>query len=146
MIANVYLTFNGNCEEAFHYYKKIFGVEFSHISKFKEMPAGEGVPTMSPEDQEKIMHVALMLTPTCAIMGSDTGGEWASNYIAGNNISVSLNATSMEEADRVFNALADGGNVTMPMNQTFWGDCFGMCTDKFGINWMMSYNEQYQPK
>ena len=79
-------------------------------------------------------------------MGSDSGGEWASDLKVGNNISISINAGSKEEADRVFNALAGGGQVTMPMGNTFWGDYFGMCTDKFGINWMMSFNENSKPQ
>lgn len=77
-------------------------------------------------------------------MGSDTGGEWASHYKQGNNFSVSVTAASKDEADKLFNALAVGGMVTMPLASTFWGDYFGMLTDKFGIAWMMSYNEQAQ--
>ncbi|MFN0276634.1 MAG: VOC family protein, partial [Chitinophagales bacterium] len=67
--------------------------------------------------------------------------EWAKDYKQGNNFSISLNTTSKEEADTLFNKLATGGQATMPMNKTFWGDYFGMCTDKFGINWMISFNE-----
>ena len=74
-------------------------------------------------------------------MGSDTGGEWASSYKPGNNFSISINADSKEEADRLFNGLSAGGKVTMPLANTFWGDYFGMLEDKFGINWMMSWNE-----
>ena len=76
------------------------------------------------------------------LMGSDTGGEWAASFKQGNNFSISVNAASKDEADRIFNALSAGGQVTMPLANTFWGDYFGMLTDKFGINWMMSYNEQ----
>jgi PhnB protein len=78
-------------------------------------------------------------------MGSDTGGEWAPTFVQGNNFSISLNTDSREEADHLFNGLSDGGQVTMPMENTFWGDYFGMFTDKFGINWMVSFpTEQHK--
>lgn len=146
MIANVYLNFNGNCEEAFNFYKTVFEKEFSYLSKFKDIPEGEDKSKMHPDDAEKIMHVSILLTENCAIMGSDTGTEWAKHYVQGNNFSISLNADSIQEADKIFNALSAGGQITMPMNKTFWGDYFGMCTDKFGINWMMSFNENPQQK
>jgi PhnB protein len=75
-------------------------------------------------------------------MGSDTGGEWAPSFVQGNNFSISIGTDSKDEADRLFNELSKGGKVTMPMNNTFWGDYFGMFADKFGINWMVSYNAQ----
>ena len=74
-------------------------------------------------------------------MGSDTGGEWAPKTVVGNNISISITAESKENADKLFNNLSTGGVVTMPLESAFWGDYFGMCTDKFGINWMVSFNE-----
>lgn len=138
---NPYLNFEGNCEEAFNFYKSIFGGEFGYMGRFGEMPPQEGV-TMPEEMKNKIMHVSLPMGNGSMLMGSDTGGEWAPSLKVGNNISLSLNATSKEEADRIFNALAEGGKVTMAMNQTFWGDYFGMCEDRFGINWMMSFNER----
>lgn len=90
---------------------------------------------------EKIMHVSLPISKETCLMGSDTGGEWASSFKEGTNFSISINASSKEEADRLFKGLSAGGNVTMPMDTTFWGDYFGMWQDKFGINWMMSFNE-----
>ena len=137
---NPYLTFQGNCEEAFNYYKEVFGGEFSYMGRFSEMPPQEGV-TLSEEDGNKIMHMSLPISKETILMGSDSGGEWAPQMIVGNNISLSITAESKEDADRFFNMLSDGGKVTMPMDQTFWGDYFGMCTDKFGINWMVSLGE-----
>ncbi len=134
---NVYLNFNGNCKEAFDHYKSVFGSEFEHISTFGEMPPQEGMPPLPEEMKSRIMHVTLPVGETM-IMGSDTGGEWAANYQAGNNFSVSVNADNQEEADRVFAGLADGGKITMPLEKTFWGSYFGMCTDAFGVNWMVS--------
>ncbi len=135
---NPYLTFKGNCEEAFNHYKSVFGGEFTYIGRFGEMPPQEG-KTMPAEDANKIMHVSLPIGSN-QLMGSDTGGEWAAHTVIGNNYSISVSADSKEDADRIFKGLAEGGNITMPLADTFWGDYFGMCTDRFGINWMMSYN------
>jgi PhnB protein len=142
-VVNVYLTFNGNCEEAFTFYKSVFGGEFPYIGRFKDMPAEEG-KKMTGEDAERIMHVSLPISKETMLMGSDTGGEWASSYSRGNNFSISINTDSKVEADRLFNGLSAGGMVTMPMNKTFWGDYFGMFIDKFGISWMVSFNEAQQ--
>lgn len=135
---NPYLTFLGNCEEAFNFYKSVFGGEFGYIGRFSEMPAQEGQPPMSDADKNKIMHVSLPISKECILMGSDTGGEWASQTIIGTNFSLSLNVDSNEEADKFYKALSAGGRETMPMANTFWGSYFGMLTDKFGINWMIS--------
>ena len=138
---NVYLNFNGNCEEAFLFYQKNFGGEFPYIGRFKDMPQKEG-ETMPEEMANQIMHVSLMISKETCIMGSDVGGEWASSFKPGNNFSISINAESKDEADRLFNGLSEGGTVTMPLANTFWGDYFGMFIDKFGISWMMSFNEE----
>ncbi len=139
---NIYLNFNGNCEEAFTFYKSVFGGEFTYFGRFGEMPESEE-HTLSEADKNKVMHVGLQIG-TSSLMGSDTGGEWAHSYVQGNNFSVSITADSKREADKLFNALASGGQVTMPMDNTFWGDYFGMLTDQFGINWMVSFDEQQQ--
>lgn len=137
---NTYLTFNGNCEEAFLFYQSVFGGEFTYIGKFKDMPQDDQNKP-DPSMAEKIMHVTLPISKETCLMGSDTGGEWAAHFKAGNNFSVSINTESKEEANRLFNGLSAGGKVTMPLSDTFWGDYFGMWEDKFGINWMVSYNE-----
>jgi len=143
---NVYLTFNGNCEEAFNFYKSIFGGEFPYMGRFSDMPPQPGQPPIPEEMGKRIMHVSLPISKETMIMGSDTGGEWASNYQSGNNFSISINTGSKEEADKLFNGLSAGGNVSMPMNNTFWGAYFGMFTDKFGIGWMVNFDMQPQPK
>jgi PhnB protein len=135
---NAYLTFDGNCEDAFNFYKSVFGGEFSYLGRFNEMPPQEGMPPMPAELGEKIMHVSLPLGNT-VLMGCDNGGDMGPKLVMGNNIALSINTTSKEEADRLFNGLAVGGNVIMPMTQTFWGAYFGMFTDKFGISWMISF-------
>ncbi len=136
---NVYLTFNGNCEKAFDFYKSVLGGDFTYVGRFKDMPPQEGQPPLSGEMGDKIMHISLPVSKETAIMGSDTGGEWATSFVQGNNFSLSLTVYSKEETDRLFNGLSAGGTVTMPLADTFWGDYFGMFTDKFGINWMISY-------
>lgn len=139
-VVNPYLTFQGNCEEAFNYYREVFGGEFSYLGRFGEMPPQEGV-SISEDQANKIMHMSLPISKETILMGSDAGGEWAPDLVVGNNITLSVTAESKEDADRFFELLSDGGKVTMPMDQTFWGDYFGMCTDKFGINWMISLGE-----
>lgn len=142
---NPYITFNGTCEAAFNFYKSVFGGEFPYIGKFKDMPPTEG-KTMPAEAGEKIMHVSLPIGGGTILMGSDTGGEWASHFKEGNNIAISINTSSEEEATKIFNGLSVGGSVTMPLDKTFWGAYFGMFTDKFGINWMVNYDYNQQAK
>ncbi len=136
---NIYLTFNGNCEEAFKFYQSVFGGEFPYIGRFKDMPAGEG-PKLKPGEENRIMHVSLPISKETILMGCDTGGEWASGYSQGNNFSISITADSKEEAEKLFKGLSAGGKVAMPLSKTFWSEFFGMLTDKFGISWMMSIN------
>jgi len=140
---NPYLTFEGDCEEAFDFYKSIFGGDFTYKGRFGEMPPDPQNP-VPEEDKNKIMHISLPIGKDNVLMGSDTGGSWAAKTIFGNNFSLSITASTKEEADKFHQKLSAGGKVTMPMASTFWGDYFGMCTDKFGINWMISFNEGKQ--
>ena len=141
---NTYLTFNGNCEEAFNYYKSVFGGEFSYIGRFGEMPPQEGMQ-VSEADKNKIMHVSLPIGSSI-LMGSDTGEQWATSFSQGNNFSISITADSKAEAEKLFTGLAKYGQITMPLGDTFWGDYFGMVVDQFAINWMVSFNEQAAAK
>lgn len=136
---NIYLTFDGNCKEAFEFYKSVFGGDFPYVGTFGEMPQHDGMPAINEEMKNRIMHITLPISNETCLMGSDTGGEWATNFKNGNNFSVSVNTDSIEEADRIFNGLSEGGKVTMPMAKTFWESYFGMFTDKFGINWMVNF-------
>ena len=86
------------------------------------------------------MHVSLPISKETVLMGSDQGGSWAPDLKPGNNFSISVNTEDVEEGRRIFNALADGGHITMPFEKTFWQAYFGMTTDKFGINWMVNCN------
>lgn len=132
-----YLIFDGNCEEAFNFYKSVLGVEFEMISKFKDMP-GEKCPA---GDENKIMHVSLPIGNGNRLMGSDTGSGMG-GVTFGNNFSISLSTTSEDETKKLFNGLSAGGKVTMPLEPTFWAPLFGMLTDKFGVNWMVGYNKE----
>jgi PhnB protein len=137
---NVYLTFNGNCREAFDFYKSVFGGEYPYIGTFGEMPPAEG-QEVKEEDRDRIMHVTLPISQETLLMGSDSGSDRAAQLVMGNNFSVSINAESREEAERLFGRLSAGGKITMPLSDTFWGAYFGMLTDRFGINWMVNYDD-----
>ena len=138
---NIYLNFNGNCEEAFNFYKSIFGGDFTYLGRFEKVPESEGMPPMPDSMKNKILHIALPISKETVLMGSDIGGEWAPEFRQGTNFSISANTDNKAEADRIFAGLSIGGIITMPMAIAFWGDYFGMCTDKFGVNWMVNFNQ-----
>ena len=134
MQCNPYLLFNGNCEEAFNFYRSVFGGEFrGGIMRFGSAPS----ETPNEKEANLVMHVTLPVGNTL-LMGSDTSE--AHGKVSGNNISVSIIADSEDEATRIFNGLSAGGKVTMALDKTFWGAYFGMFTDKFGISWMVNYD------
>jgi PhnB protein len=129
-----YLFFPGNCEEALNFYKEVFRGQIEDISRMKDVPKDAGGPPVTPETAEKVMHASFK-SPGVSFMASDaspgkTYGEGA--------ISLSLGTSDLAEATRVFNALAAGGNVEMPLADMFWGATFGMLTDKYGIDWMIN--------
>ena len=131
---NAYLNFNGNCEEAFLFYQSVFGGEFLYLGRYKDVPASDR-QIFPPGNDEKIMHVSLPVSKETMLMGCDSPGE---ETITGNNISLTINTDNKEEADRIFKGLSAGGEIRMAMSQTFWGAYFGVLTDRFGINWMIS--------
>ena len=136
---NPYLTFNGNCEDAFNFYKSVFETDFHFLEKFKNMPKSEN--PISENDLNKIMHVSLPIGGETILMGSDTI-ENGPKVNSGTNFSISINAKSKEEADKLFNGLSSEGNTIMPLSDTFWGAYFGMFVDKFGIQWMVNFDKQ----
>lgn len=138
---NPYLNFLEKTEEAFNFYKSVFGGEFTAIQRFKDVPDLPNKDKMSAEDQERLMHVALKVGDN-TLMGTDALSSLGQTLTAGNNISLSLNVDSKEEADRLFGALGEGGKVGLPMTDMFWGDYFGMVDDKFGIKWMISFRKK----
>lgn len=140
-----YLTFDGDCEEAFKFYHSVFGGEFPYMGRFGEMPPQEGMPPLSEDVKNRILHVSLPISKETVLMGSDSI-PGMHNIVKGNNFSISLNVHSREEAEKFFNGLSEGGTVTMPLEDTFWGAYFGMWTDKFGINWMVNYDDPAKVK
>lgn len=138
---NPYLNFNGNCEAAFEFYKSVFGGEFATVMRFKETPSE--VMEVPASEAEKIMHMALPIGPETMLMGSDVP-EGMGPFTPGTNFAISISADSEAEATALFNKLSAGGQVTMPLDKAFWGDYFGMLTDKFGVQWMVSYDYDRQ--
>jgi PhnB protein len=138
---NPYLVFNGNCEEAFLFYQSVFGGEFPYVGKFSDMPTdAENCESISEEDKDKIMHITLPIGNGSILMGSDSNAA-SGEVVFGANVSISINTESKQEADKLFDGLSAGGNPFMPMSQTFWGAYFGMFVDKFGIYWMVNFDE-----
>ncbi len=137
---NAYLNFDGQCEEAFNFYRSVFGGDFPMVSKFGDMPPQEGMPPMSEDVKNRVMHITLPISAETILMGSDTM-PGLHDHKVGNNISLSINTESRAEAEKIFNGLSAGGTVTMPLEDTFWGAYFGMWTDKFGIHWMVNYDD-----
>lgn len=136
-----YLTFNGNCEAAFELYQSVFGGTYNQFSRFKEMPVtAEG--GLTEADAERIMHVSLPISQDITLMGSDITEAYSSSFVCGTNVSLSINADSKEEANRLFKGLSVGAVITMPLADTFWGAYFGMFTDKFGVHWMINYDSK----
>ena len=134
---NPYLNFMGRTEEAFVFYKSVFGGDFSMIQRFKDVDDFPGKEKMDSSELEKIMHVSLKIGDN-VLMGTDAVDSQEPKLVFGNNISLSLSVDSKEEAEQYFFALKDGGSVAMPLADTFWGAYFGMVDDKFGIKWMIS--------
>lgn len=140
---NPYLNFQGTTEEAFNFYKSIFGGEFAALMRFGDAPGCDEMP-VADADKEKIMHIALPIgTKGDVLMATDMLDSMGQTLSAGNNFSVSYSAESRAEADRVFGGLANGGKIEMPLADAFWGAYFGMVTDRFGVRWMVNYDHRY---
>lgn len=138
---NPYLNFNGNTEEVFNFYKSVFGGEFAMVMRFGDTPGCENMPET---EKNGIMHIALPIGNN-VIMGTDVPKSME-QVTMGTNMSISVSVGSREEADRVYNGLSAGGKATMPMDDMFWGDYYGMLTDKFGIQWMVSFSTKHTPQ
>jgi len=132
---NPYLNFNGNTEEAFNFYKSVFGGEFRMLMRNKD---AQGMPVTAGQE-EKIMHIALPLDNGTVLMASDNCND--ATFKQGNNFYISIHADSVEEGQKLFDALSLGGKVDHSFKKEFWGDWHGNFTDKFGVNWMLNYTE-----
>ena len=134
MTLSPYLHFNGNCREAFEFYRAAFGGEFLVLQTFGDGPADMQVPE---DERNNIMHVSLPIGPS-VLMGSDVPTTFGEPAPERSNVSISYAARSREETDALFAKLSDGGAVTMPLQDMFWGAYFGACIDRFGVNWMIN--------
>lgn len=137
---NPYLNFNGNAEEAFNFYKSVFGGEFATVQRFKDVPQNVKMPN---DQDDKILHIALPLGNGTILMGSDIPDP-AMKATFGDNYFISVSTDSENESDNLFSKLSSGGKILMPLDKTFWGAYFGMLKDKFGIQWMISYDYNSQ--
>ncbi|KXK04187.1 MAG: glyoxalase/bleomycin resistance protein/dioxygenase [Acidobacteria bacterium OLB17] len=135
---NPYLNFKDSCEEAFEFYRSVFGGEFMTLMRMGDADMGMPVPDHA---KNLIMHVSLPIGNN-VLMGSDAPDDFCPTPLqAGNNFSISISAESRDDADRIYNALSEGGTQVMPMQDMFWGAYWGMLTDKFGINWMVDHSD-----
>lgn len=133
---NPYLNFDGNTEEAFNFYKSVFGGDFSGLMRFKDVPSD----TPSPgSDGNSIMHISLPIGNGNTLMGSDRPSSFGPGT-QGDNFYISLQTDTEEEAKKKFKSLSEGGKIIMPIEKAFWGDLFGMLTDKYGVQWMVSHD------
>jgi len=136
---STYLNFNGTTEEAFNFYKSVFGTEFTGpIARLGDVPPQEGQPELTDEQKQLVMNVALPITGGHLIMGTDAVDGMGFSLTQGNNVYICLDPDTRGEADRIFAALAEGGNVEMPLTDMFWGDYFGSLKDKYGTMWMVN--------
>ncbi len=136
---STYLNFPRQTEEAFNFYKSIFGTEFNdRIHRMGEVPATPGQPPMAEEDKNLVMHVELPILGGHVLMGTDAPESMGFTVKFGNNVYLNLEPDTRAETDRLFKALSEGGKVEMAMQEMFWGDYFGSCKDKYGVQWMFN--------
>jgi PhnB protein len=136
---NPYLNFPGTTEEAFNFYKSVFGGEFQAVMRFGEMPGCDG-GEIAEADKNKIGHIALPIGDGNILMGTDSLESMGQKLSFGNNMYICISPDTRDEADRIFGSLSDGGKVEMPMSDMPWGGYFGSFTDKFGAQWMLHYD------
>ena len=142
-LINPHINFNGNAEEAFNFYRSVFGGEFAMVMRFKDLATPGFTP--APHEAEKIMHIPLPIGPN-VLMGNDVPEFMGKVNEAENRSKISIGAASKEEADKLFNGLSAGGQIEMPIGDSPWGSYFGMFRDKYGIEWMVDYDARHKGK
>lgn len=137
---STYLNFQRNTEEAFNFYRSIFGGEYSGggIARFSDIPPSDGMPPIAEADKNLVMHIELPILGGHLLMGTDAPESMGFKVNEGNNVHINLEPDSRAETKRLFEALSAGGTITMELQDMFWGAYYGSCTDKFGINWMFN--------
>jgi len=142
---NTYLNFTRNTEEAFNFYKSVFGGEFvGGISRFRDIPPGNGAPQIPEKDKDLVMHIALPILNGHVLMGTDAPESMGFKVNFGNNVYISLHPDTRTETNHLFKTLSTGGTVEMELQDMFWGDYYGSCKDKYGVQWMFNCNEKKQ--
>jgi PhnB protein len=141
---STYLNFPRNTEVAFNFYKTVFGGDFGGmgISRFRDIPPQDGMPPMDEKDKNLIMHIELTTVGGHVIMGTDAPESMGFTVNFGNNMHINLEPDTRKETKKLFDALSSGGKITMELQDMFWGDYFGSCTDKFGVQWMFNCREK----
>lgn len=139
---STYLNFAGNTEEAFNFYKSVFGGQFAGegIKRFGDIPQSPGAPAINNEDKKLILHVELPILGGHILMGTDAPESMGFHLTFGNNVHINLEPDNREETKRLFDALSAGGKVTMDLQDMFWGAYYGSCSDKYGVQWMFNCN------
>jgi PhnB protein len=142
-LINPHINFNGNAEEAFNFYKSVFGGEFTNITRFKDLDIPEN--PIAEHEKDKIMHIALPIGQNI-LMGNDVPERMGRVSELENRSKISVSAESKEEAERIFNGLSAGGSIEVPMDESPWGSYFGMFRDKYGIEWMVDFDPKHKGK
>jgi len=140
---NPHINFNGNAEEAFTFYKSVFGGEFATIMRFKDLASNEFI--VAETEANKIMHISLPIGNS-VLMGNDVPEILGRTNENENRSKIVISAESKEEADKLFKGLSAGGQIEMPISDSPWGSYFGMFRDKYGIEWMIDFDEKYKGK
>ena len=141
---SIYLNFQRQTEEAFNFYKSVFGTELmgEGFMRFKDVPPQEGMPSLPEEDKDLIMHVSLPILGGYVLMSSDAPESMGFKINQGNNFYINLQPDTRKETEKLFNALSKGGVVEQELQDMFWGDYYGACQDKFGVRWMFNCQEK----
>lgn len=135
MTINTWINFNSNAEQAFNFYKSVFGGEFTKIIRFKDLASAEF--KVAEKDENKIMYISLPISNSSALIANDVPDFMGPVNENENRSKISISAESKEEAERLFNSLSVGGQIEMPMDNSPWGTYFGMFRDKYGIEWVV---------
>ncbi len=140
---NPHINFNGNAEEAFHFYKSVFGGEFEMVMRFKDLASPEY--PVAENEENKIMHIALPIG-NCMLMANDVPESMGRTNENENRSKISISAESKDEADKLFSGLSAGGQIEFPMGDSPWGSYFGCFRDKYGIEWMVNFDPKHCEK
>lgn len=140
---STYLNFPHNAEEVFNFYKSVFGGEFiGGISRFGDIPTSANMPPLSEEDKNMVMHVSLPILGGHVLSGTDAPESMGFKVKFGNNVYINLEPDTRDETNRLFKALSEGGKIEMELQEMFWGDYYGSCIDKYGVQWMFNCSEK----